>query len=284
MALPRVLGTKAETVAQVEAARRAGRSVGLVPTMGYLHEGHLSLARRARAENDLVILSIFVNPAQFGPGEDFERYPRDLERDLALAAQAGVDLVFHPEPAKMYEPGHATWVEVQGLTDHLCGSSRPGHFRGVTTVVTKLFGVCRPDRAYFGQKDAQQAYVIRRMVRDLDLGVQIVICPIVREGDGLALSSRNVYLSSEERAQAPALRRALDDVEAYVAAGQRDPAALLAAARDRLSEAPLGRIDYIEVVDTETLGPVALLEGEILVALAVFFGKTRLIDNTVIRL
>jgi pantoate--beta-alanine ligase len=266
-----------------EAARRAGRSVGLVPTMGYLHEGHLSLLRRARAENDLVVLSIFVNPAQFGAGEDLERYPRDLERDLALAGGAGVDLLFHPPAEEMYLPGHSTWVDVEGLTQHLCGRSRRGHFRGVATVCTKLFALCLPHRAYFGQKDAQQALVIRRMIRDLDLGVDLVVCPIVREPDGLAMSSRNVHLSAEERAQAPMLRRALDRAEAMAAAGERSAQAIARAMRAELASAELARLDYIEIVDAEALRPVERLQGEILVAVAAYFGATRLIDNTIIQ-
>lgn len=278
----------ARAAAPAPAQRKAGGAaagtpalVGLVPTMGFLHEGHLALARRARAECALVLLSIFVNPTQFGPGEDLERYPRDLDRDLALAADVGVDAVFHPEPSEMYAPDHATWVDVEGMTEHLCGASRPGHFRGVCTVVTKLFGVCRPDRGYFGQKDAQQAFVIRRMTRDLDLGVEVVVCPTVREPDGLAMSSRNVHLSPEERAQAPVLRRALIEAESAVRAGAADAGALTAAIRSRLAEAPLARVDYVEVVSTEDLRPVAEIRGEVLVAAAVWFGAVRLIDNVV---
>jgi len=280
---PTVLSTKAEVRRWVEAARAGGRSVGLVPTMGYLHEGHLSLARRAQAENDLVLMSIFVNPAQFAPHEDFERYPRDLDRDLALAADAGVDAVFHPPAEEMYAPGHATWVDFdEALTAGLCGASRPGHFRGVATVVTKLFTICRPHRAYFGQKDAQQAVLVRRMTRDLDLDVAVVVCPIVREADGLAMSSRNVYLTPEERAQAPALRLSLTAAEAAAAAGERDAAALRAIVEAALAKTPLARVDYVEVVSTDDLQPVERLEGEALLALAVWFGRTRLLDNVVL--
>lgn len=258
--------------------------MGLVPTMGYLHEGHLSLVRRARAENGFVVLSIFVNPTQFGPGEDLERYPRDLERDLRLAEEAGVDLVFAPEAEGVYAPDHRTWVEVEELTEGLCGRSRPGHFRGVTTVVMKLFGICRPDRAYFGQKDAQQALVIRRMVRDLDLGVEVVVAPIVREPDGLALSSRNVYLSEEERRAAPVVWNALCDAEAAVRGGERDAEVVREQVRGRIEGAPGARVDYVDLVSTQTLQSVEGITGEVLLAVAVYFGKTRLIDNVIIDL
>ena len=287
----RLLKTKGEVRRGVAAARAAAEAttardedgVGLVPTMGYLHEGHLSLARRARQENALVVMSIFVNPTQFGPNEDLSHYPRDLERDLFLAEEEGVDLVFHPPPEEMYLPGHATWVDVEGLTEHLCGASRPGHFRGVSTVVTKLFGICRPDRAYFGQKDAQQAFVIRRLTADLDLGVEVVVCPTVREPDGLALSSRNVYLTEEERAEAPVLYRALRSAEALIASGERDARLVVRDVLEVLAQSPHGRVDYVEVVDTATLQPLEILAGEVLLALAVWFGGTRLIDNLVVR-
>jgi len=276
-----LLKTKQEMRDATATARRKGLSVGFVPTMGYLHEGHLSLARSARVENDVVVVSIYVNPTQFGPTEDLDRYPRDLERDLELCRGVGVDVVWNPE--EMYEAGHHTWVVVEELTERLCGSSRPTHFRGVTTVVTKLFGVVRPDRAYFGQKDAQQAFVIRRMTRDLDLGVDVVVCPTVREPDGLAMSSRNVYLTPEQRAQAPLLRRALLTAEAAVAAGERRAAAIRSHVEAVLREASLGTIDYIEIVDTDVLQQVDEVGEESLLALAVFFGKTRLIDNTILR-
>jgi pantoate--beta-alanine ligase len=263
--------------------RKAGRSVGLVPTMGALHEGHLSLIRRAREENDVVVVSVFVNPTQFGPQEDYSRYPRDLSRDTALAVEAGADLVFAPAAEEMYLPGHSTWVEVEGLTDGLCGASRPGHFRGVCTVVTKLFALCRPDRAYFGQKDAQQLAVIRRMERDLNLGVDVVSCAIVREDDGLALSSRNVYLTPEERAQAVVLSRSLRAAEQLVAEGEHRAKAIEATVRQVLAEATLGEVDYVALVDAEELTPVEVIAGEVLLALAVRFGGTRLIDNTVLR-
>lgn len=256
--------------------------MGLVPTMGFLHEGHLSLARRARMECDLVVMSIFVNPTQFGPEEDLESYPRDLGRDLALAEEAGVDVVFHPSAAEMYAPGHATWVDVEGLTEHLCGARRPGHFRGVTTVVSKLFAVCEPDRAYFGGKDAQQALVIRRMARDLDEAVEVIVCPTVRESDGLAMSSRNAYLTPAERVQAPVLHRALVEAEALIAGGERDPRVVVAAIVGRLAEAPSASVDYVEVVSTSDLRPTDRIDGEVLVAAAVRLGGTRLIDNVVV--
>ena len=289
MAHPHSVTTKPELRAYLAERRMAaaslGRSfaVGLVPTMGFLHEGHLSLAARARAENDLVVMSIFVNPTQFGPGEDFDRYPRDLEHDLQLAGDVGVDVVFHPLSSDMYDPGHCTWVDVEGLADHLCGARRPGHFRGIATVVTKLFGLCRPERAYFGQKDVQQARLIRRMAADLDLGVDVVVCPIVREPDGLAMSSRNVYLTPAERAQAPILHRALCEAEAALAAGERDAEAVKATVLSVLAEAPLARVDYVEVVAADDLQPVDVIAGEVVVAVAVRFGSTRLIDNVLLR-
>jgi pantoate--beta-alanine ligase len=284
-----VVTTKLEFRSLLAARRSAAAacggalSVGLVPTMGYLHEGHLSLVRRARAENDLVVMSIFVNPTQFAAGEDLDRYPRDLARDLRLAGEEGVDAVFHPQPQEMYAPGHCTWVDVEGLTEHLCGASRLGHFRGVATVVAKLFGLCRPERAYFGRKDAQQAFLIRRMASDLDLGVDVVVCPIVREPDGLAMSSRNVYLTAEERAQAPTLYRALREAEVAIAAGERGATLVRATVMGVLAEAPLGKVDYVEVVSTAALQPVDVIAGEVLVAVAVWFGATRLIDNMMVK-
>lgn len=265
------------------ASRGRPFGVGLVPTMGFLHEGHLSLARRARDENDLLVLSLFVNPTQFGAGEDFDRYPRDLDRDLHLAGNVGVDAVFHPSPGEMYDPGHCTWVDVEDLASHLCGAGRPAHFRGVATIVTKLFGLCRPERAYFGQKDAQQALLIRRMAADLDLGVDVVVCPIVRESDGLAMSSRNVYLTSAERSQAPILFRALREAEAAIAAGERNAGVLRATVLGVLAEAPLGRVDYVDVVAADDLQPLDVIVEEVLVAVAVRFGSTRLIDNVLVK-
>jgi pantoate--beta-alanine ligase len=273
------LSTIAEARAALDTARAGGARVGMVPTMGALHEGHLSLIRAARAANDVVVVSIFVNPTQFGPAEDFSKYPQDIDRDLALVEQAGGDLVFNPGAEEMYAADRSTWVEVEGLTDGLCGRSRPGHFRGVCTVVAKLFAICEPDRAYFGEKDAQQLAVIRRMVRDLDMRVEIVPCPIVREADGLAMSSRNVRLAPEARAQAPALNRALQAARRAVHAGEHSVATLGKIIRAVLAEAPLGEIDYVEVVRPDDLTPVTAIAGTCLIAVAVRFGDVRLIDN-----
>jgi len=272
----------AETRAALDLARADGATIGFVPTMGALHEGHLSLIRKARSETGFVVVSVFVNPIQFGPREDLDRYPRDLDRDRVLAAAAGADLVFAPTVGEMYPDGYCTWVEVEGLTAGLCGASRPGHFRGVCTVVTKLLSICRPERAYFGQKDAQQLAVITRMARDLDLPVQIVPCPIVREADGLAMSSRNVRLSSRERGEAAALFRALSKARDLVLNGERDAALLDGAIREVLAEASLARVDYVEIVRADNLQPVSVVSGECLIALAVWFGDTRLIDNTLL--
>ncbi len=257
-------------------------SAGLVPTMGALHEGHLSLVRRARAENDAVMASIFVNPAQFGPNEDLARYPRDLPGDLEKLRDEGVSLVFTPEPADLYPPGFQTWVVPGPLSETLEGERRPGHFRGVATVVAKLLNVLRPDRAYFGQKDAQQAIVIRRMAADLDLGAEIVVCPIVREADGLAMSSRNAYLSPEERRAATVLHRALRAAAGRFAAGERNGPSLRDAARSVLDSEPLANVDYVSAADPETLVEVDAVTGRVLVSLAVRFGGTRLIDNALL--
>jgi pantoate--beta-alanine ligase len=280
-----VLRTKAELRAALEPARREGRAVGLVPTMGYLHEGHLSLIRAARAECDLVVMSLFVNPAQFGPGEDLDRYPRDEERDRRLAAEAGADIVFAPEVSEIYPEGFSSAVEVTGpLTEVLDGDpSRrgPGHFRGVTTVVAKLFNVVGPNVAYFGQKDAQQAVVIRRMVRDLDFPVRIEVLPTAREADGLAMSSRNAYLAPEDRGRATALSRALDAAERGARTGSLGIG--LEAARRELAAAGI-EPEYLEARDAETLEPVKQLgERPVLVAVAARVGAARLIDNTVIQ-
>jgi len=277
----RVVTSVSEARAVLDAARARGETVALVPTMGALHEGHLSLIRAARAENDVVVVSIFVNPTQFGPKEDLERYPRDLDRDRGLCEDAGADLIFSPAAEEMYPRGFSTWVEVEGLTDGLCGRSRPGHFRGVCTVVTKLLNICGPDRAYFGEKDAQQLAVITRMVRDLDLRVAVVPCPTVREADGLAMSSRNARLTGEERAQASTLYRSLGAAKDLVDAGERNPAALEDAIRAVLVEADLGEVEYAEIVRVDDLTPVTAIEGTCLIAVAVKFGGsgTRLIDN-----
>ncbi len=265
------------------ALRAAGRRLGVVPTMGCLHEGHASLIRLARARSDVTIVTLFVNPAQFGPNEDFAHYPRPFERDAALCEAEGADILFAPEAGTVYAPDASVWIDEDRLSRGLCGASRPGHFRGVCTVVAKLFNLTQPHVAVFGEKDAQQLRVLRRMVRDLDISVEIVAGPTVREPDGLAMSSRNRYLSDDERAQAPCLRRALDTAERLVVAGERDAVRLRAAMVGEIGRAPLARIDYIDLVDDETLEPVATLARPVLAALAVFLGSTRLIDNTVLR-
>jgi pantoate--beta-alanine ligase len=263
----------------IAAARARGLSVGLAPTMGALHAGHASLFRAARADNGFVAATIFVNPTQFGPNEDFHRYPRPFDKDVAVCAAEGVDLIFHPEPTVLYPSDYHTYVEVQGLQDVLCGKTRPGHFRGVATIVLKLFNIVQPDVAYFGQKDAQQVRLLMQMARDLDVPVDIKVCPIVREADGLAMSSRNQYLDATQRQNATVLRRALTAIEAKIAAGERQTAPLVRLAQDMVAATPGARLDYAEVVSWETLAPLAELRGEVLIALAVFFGSTRLIDN-----
>lgn len=256
--------------------------VGFVPTMGYLHEGHVSLAQRARQECQSVVASIFVNPAQFGPNEDLSKYPRDLKRDLTLLEAAGVDLVWTPTPEVMYPPGFATWVEVEGLTKPLEGASRPGHFRGVTTVVAKLFNAVQPQVAYFGQKDAQQAAVIRKMTRDLDFPIEIVVCPTVREADGLAMSSRNSYLSAEERQAATVLFRALNAAKSAYARGERDAEALRKIMAETLASEPRAQMQYVSCADYDSLEELEMVTGKSLLSMAVYFGKTRLIDNFVL--
>jgi len=263
--------------------RKEGRRIGFVPTMGYLHAGHTSLVRESRARADVTVVSIFVNPTQFGPNEDFTRYPRDLAKDSATLEAAGVDVLFYPEAADIYPPGFRTSVEVEGLQDKLCGRSRPGHFRGVATVVLKLFDIVGPDLAFFGAKDAQQVLIIERMAADLDLDVEVVTCPLIREPDGLALSSRNAYLGPDERKAALSLSTGLRWAEKAVAAGERDAGRLVAGVRTVIEAEPLARIDYVEAVDPGTLEPVAEVRGEVLLVLAVFIGRTRLIDNVRLR-
>jgi len=262
--------------------KRHGR-IGFVPTMGYLHEGHLRLVRAARRQSDTVVVSVFVNPIQFGPKEDYRRYPRDFSRDRRLLQSAGADVIFYPRVEEMYPAGFATFVEVERLGDGLCGRSRPGHFRGVATVVAKLFNIVLPDVSIFGAKDAQQAFVIRRMVRDLGFHTKILILPTAREKDGLAMSSRNVHLSPEQRAEAPVLHRSLLLARRLIVHGERRAAKVKAAMRRMVRRESGGRIDYVEMVDTDELRPVRTIKGETLIALAVFFGKTRLIDNTIVR-
>lgn len=271
--------TVAGVKAQVRAWKKEGLSVGLVPTMGYLHEGHKSLIDRAVEENDRVVVSIFVNPIQFGPTEDLESYPRDLKADSLLCEKAGAALIFAPEPSEMYAEDFTTFVDMSGVTAELCGKSRPIHFRGVCTVVNKLFNIAMPDRAYFGQKDAQQLAVIRRMVRDLNMNLEIIGCPIIREADGLAKSSRNTYLSAEERQAALVLSRAVKAGQAMVQAGEKDGEKVLAEMRRLISEEPLARIDYVEMVKWDTIEIHHRVDCPVLVAIAVFIGKTRLIDN-----
>ncbi|MGE5549625.1 MAG: pantoate--beta-alanine ligase [Bacteroidota bacterium] len=274
------------TIAEIRAAlapvHLSGRSVGFVPTMGYLHAGHLSLVERARAENEATVVSIFVNPTQFGPEEDFARYPRDEPRDLALCDEAGVNFVFTPDAAEMYPPGFQTYVDVTGLSQGLCGASRPGHFRGVATVVAKLFAIVQPRRAYFGEKDAQQLRVIRRLAQDLNLPVTVVPVPIIREPDGLAMSSRNVYLSAEERRAALVLYRSLLVARDLVRSGEQNAAVVAEAMRALIAAESLARLDYLAIVDDETLAPVERIDRPTLIALAVFIGRTRLIDNVLV--
>jgi len=262
--------------------KQSGKRLGFVPTMGALHAGHLSLVQTARSHCGAVVASVFVNPTQFGPNEDLSKYPRDLDRDRELLEKEKVGLLFAPTAEEMYPPGAVTWVTVEGLSERLEGKSRPGHFRGVATVVSKLFNIIEPDRAYFGQKDAQQAVIIRKMVRDLDMGVEIVVCPTVRESDGLALSSRNVYLDPEERKRALVLYRALCRVQALRDQGERDASKLREAAVQLFAAEKQVRMDYFEIVDKDSLEPVQDVSRGALVVTAAFVGKTRLIDNLVL--
>ncbi len=276
-----VIKTTGDMKARAALSRARGDTIGFVPTMGAFHEGHLSLIRRARAENDSVIISIFVNPVQFDRNNDYQGYPRPLERDLAMASEEGVDVAFVPDVEQVYPEGYSTFIEVRGsLTDVLCGASRPGHFRGVTTVVTKLFNIIRPDRAYFGQKDLQQAAIIKRLVRDLDMGVEVVTLPTVREADGLALSSRNRHLSGEQRRTAVSIHRALTRATELLISGETDTAVIVCEVRGVLNEGGIARIDYVSVVDPETLEEVSEARPGAVVAVAAWVGDIRLIDNT----
>ncbi len=277
-----ISGSIKETRNQVKSWKEEGLKVGLVPTMGYLHEGHKSLIDRARAENDRVVVSIFVNPMQFGPGEDLEAYPRDLERDSKICEEGGVDLIFHPEVEEMYGPDFHGFVDMTVLPEKLCGASRPVHFKGVQTVVAKLFHIIPAHRAYFGQKDAQQLAIIRRMVIDLDFDIEIIGCPIIREADGLAKSSRNTYLSEEERKQAVILNASLEEAMKAIEEGEQDAAAIKAKITEKLNTCPLARIDYVEVVSFDNIQPIDKIEGAVLIAIAVYIGTTRLIDNRII--
>lgn len=275
----RIVRSVAEMKAVSREHRARGEQIGLVPTMGFLHEGHLSLVRECRAKSDVTVVSIFVNPAQFGPKEDLGSYPRDLEGDAGRLEKEGVDYVFHPEPSDMYPEGYRTYVAVEELEERLCGRSRPGHFRGVCTVVLKLFNIVRPDVAFFGWKDAQQVIILKKMAADLDLDVRIEALPLVRDADGLALSSRNSYLSTEERKAALVLSRSLAEARRMVEAGERDANVILGGIRKAVAGEPLARLDYVELVDLANLRPLARLDGEALLAMAVFIGRTRLIDN-----
>lgn len=278
----KVVGTIKEVREQVKAWRTEGLSVGYVATMGYLHEGHASLMKKSVEDNDKTVVSIFVNPMQFGPTEDLEAYPRDLERDAALCEELGVDLIFHPEVEEMYEDGFCSFVDMNGLTKGLCGKTRPIHFRGVCTVVNKFFNIVKPDRAYFGQKDAQQLAVIKRMVADLNMDIEIIGCPIVREADGLAKSSRNTYLSEEERKAALCLSKSIFLAESLVKDGETSAEVIKAEMRKVLEAEPLARVDYVEAVDSLTIEPVSEAKTGTLIAIAVYIGKTRLIDNTIL--
>ncbi len=280
---PLICDTIEDMRAACRAVRRGGQRLGFVPTMGALHEGHLSLVRAAKTSCDVVAASIFVNPAQFGPNEDLAKYPRDFERDSNLLAQEGVELIFAPSVEEMYPPGAATWVTVEDLSGKLDGRSRPGHFRGVTTVVAKLFHIVEPDAAFFGQKDAAQLAIIRRMVRDLNFSVEIIACPIVRETDGLAMSSRNAYLDPVQRQQALVLRRALLRVQKSWEAGEREAATLAATGREEVAREKAVRLDYFEIVDPDSLDPVEKAGRGALVAVAAFVGTTRLIDNVLLQ-
>src|SRR2546423_211597 len=278
----RTISSAAEMTAVSREIHRAGKRLGFVATMGALHQGHLSLVRTARSQSDVVVVSIFVNPAQFGPKEDFSKYPRSFEKDSALLEAEKVDYIFSPSVEEMYPAGSASWVTVEGLSEQLDGRSRPGHFRGVTTVVSKLFNIIQPDLAFFGQKDAAQAAIIRKMARDLNFDVRIIVCPIVREQDGLAMSSRNVYLSPEERKQATVLYRSLMRAQTLADQGESNSASLLAAGKQVIAEAPAVKLDYFEIVNSDTLEPVSNISRGALVAVAAYVGNTRLIDNIVL--
>jgi len=278
----RTITTVSEMAVASAERKSRGETIGFVPTMGYLHEGHLSLVRESRKRADTTVVSIFVNPLQFGPSEDFRRYPRDPERDAALLNKEGVDILFLPGDSEMYPGGYRTSVEVAGLQDRLCGRSRPGHFRGVATVVLKLFNIIRPDIAFFGQKDAQQVVVIRRMVEDLNLGVEIRAMPIVREPDGLAMSSRNSYLNAEDRQAALVLFKSLEEARRLYNAGERNCDRVRESMRRILAAEPRARVDYVEIVNPASLEPIEQVEGQALVAVAAYLGSTRLIDNIIL--
>jgi len=277
-----LISSAAEMTALSKEARRSGKRIGFVPTMGALHAGHISLVHAARARCDVVVASIFINPTQFGPNEDFSKYPRTFDADCAMLEKEKTDYAFHPSVEEMYPKGAATWVAVEGLSEKLDGQSRPGHFRGVTTVVAKLFNIVQPDMAFFGQKDAAQVAIIRKMVRDLDMDVEIVACPIVREADGLAMSSRNAYLSPEQRRRATVLNRSLMRLQMLMDRGEANSAALIVTGKQVIAEEPAAKLDYFEIVNPETLDPVSEVSGGALIAVAAWVGSTRLIDNMLV--
>ena len=278
----RIIGSISDIRAIVRAQKKLGKTIGLVPTMGYLHKGHISLVEASVRENDYTIISIFVNPTQFGPNEDYVKYPRNMQKDSQLAEEAGVDVVFAPEAKEIYLDGFKTYVNVEGITKILCGKTRPGHFKGVATIVNKLFNIIEPDKAYFGQKDAQQVAVIKRMAADLNINIEIVACPIVREHDGLAMSSRNTYLSPDERKAALVLSRSLFEAGEMIGSGERRKGIILAQILKNLNCEKLANIEYVDILNADTMGEIKKIEGKVLIALAVKFGTTRLIDNIIL--
>jgi len=279
----KIITTVREMQTEAKKLRQAGKIIGFVPTMGYLHEGHLSLIRIARKRADVVVISIFVNPTQFGPNEDLDKYPRDIKRDEKLASETGVDIIFYPSNEEMYPERYLTYVTVEKITETLCGASRPGHFRGVTTICTKLFNIVKPHFAVFGEKDYQQAVVIKQMVRDLNLDMEIITGPIIRESDGLAMSSRNAYLSPEERQDALILNRSLKFAEEMVLKGEKRAEVIGKTVREMIEEKKSTGVDYVSVVDPDTLAPLKKIENRALIAVAVFVGDTRLIDNRIVK-
>lgn len=278
----KIIKSPKEMYCYLSSLKTRGKTIGFVPTMGYLHDGHLSLIKKARQENDVVVISIFVNTLQFGPREDYRSYPRDFKRDKALAKNAGVDVIFNPDVRDMYTRNHSTFVNVEKISENLCGRFRPRHFKGVATVVMKLFNIVPADTAYFGQKDAQQAFVIMRMAKDLNIAVKIKMLPIVREKDGLAMSSRNIYLDSNQRQEAPALHKSLCAAKKMIKKGERDSKKIIRKMNDLIHKESSAKIQYISIVDTKELKDVEKIKGRVLIALAAYFGKTRLIDNVIV--
>ena len=278
----KVYRTTGSLIKKIKEIKKEGRKIGFIPTMGFLHKGHASLIKAARKDTDCVIVSIFVNPAQFGPMEDFKKYPRDIEKDLALCEKEGVDIIFSPKEKEMYPDGYVTYVNVEKITNTLCGASRPGHFQGVSTIVAKLFNIASPDVAYFGQKDAQQAIVIKRMAEDLNMNVKIKIMPTVREKDGLAMSSRNIYLDGKERENASYIYKALQAAKVLFNAGERDSGKIISRIKQVINSRDNAKIDYVAIVDTKELEDIKKVSGEALIAVAVKIGNTRLIDNIIV--